>query len=73
MSMKKQRQKLRKKIRSFGRIKGFIAIPLLLVGVLGLILPIIPGAIFLFIGIVLIAPSLEGKIKNRFGKYFGTN
>jgi len=68
-----QRQKLRKKIRSFGRLKGFVAPPLLILGVFGLILPIIPGTLFLFIGLVLIAPSLEDKIKNRFGKYSETN
>jgi len=71
--MIKERQKLRKKIQLFGRIKGFIAVPLLLLGILGLILPIIPGAFFLLIGLILIVPSLEKKIKSRFGKYFETN
>ncbi len=66
--MKSGEKKLRREIRSFSKTRGFIAIPLVLLGILGLVLPIIPGTLFLFIGVVLIAPSLEEKIKKWFGK-----
>ncbi len=56
--------KLRREIRTFSRLKIFIAIPLIAIGLLGLVLPVIPGAIFLIPGIILIIPSLENKIKS---------
>ena len=68
-----QKRNLRKDIRFFGKIKGLIAIPLFIIGILGLILPIIPGTVFLVLGIVLIVPSFEKKLKQWLGKKVKTN
>ncbi len=53
---------LRREIRKFGKIKVFVALPLLLLGIIGLIFPIIPGLAFLALGLVLLIPSLERKL-----------
>ena len=68
MMKRNQKNKLRKEIRFFGKIKGVVAIPLLFLGVLGLILPIIPGMVFLVLGIVLVIPSFEKKLIQWLGK-----
>ena len=73
MKSRYRKRKLRKEIRLFGRIKGFVAIPLILIGVLGLVLPIIPGTVFLVVGVILLVPSLEEKMKSWFGKNIETN
>ena len=66
--MEKQITKLRRDIRSFGKLKGLLAIPFIFIGIWGLILPIIPGTVFLFLGVVLLVPSLENKMKNLIAK-----
>ena len=71
--MKTGKTKLRKDIKKFSRIKGLFAVPLILIGLLGLVLPIIPGTVFLLLGLVLIIPSLKKKLKKMFGKNLETN
>ena len=73
MKSRYRKRKLRKEIRLFSRIKGFVAIPLILIGVLGLVLPIIPGTVFLVVGVILLVPSFEEKMKSWFGKNIETN
>ena len=55
---------IRNDIRKFGKIKLFLALPLMALGLFGLILPIIPGLPFLALGLVLLIPSLEHKLKD---------
>ncbi len=43
----------------------------MLVGVLGLLLPVLPGWVLIFVGLSLIAPKLAERLKRRvFGKWF---
>ena len=59
---------LRKEIRKFGKLKLVVALPLIVLGFIGLVFPIIPGLAFLALGVVLIIPSLEKKLSRFFAK-----
>jgi uncharacterized protein YqgC (DUF456 family) len=63
--MRLRQSKFRREIRTFSKLKIFLAIPLILIGIWGMILPVIPGAVFFISGIILIFPSFENKIKSR--------
>ncbi len=43
----------------------FAGIVLILIGVIGLILPILPGWVFIFLGLSLIAPAFAARLKRR--------
>ncbi len=64
---------LREDIRRFRRRKAWYAVPLLILGIVGLVLPIMPGWILIFLAIFLLFPATGDKIierlkrlKNRF-------
>jgi uncharacterized membrane protein YbaN (DUF454 family) len=57
---------MRKDIREFGKRKVWLAVPLILVGILGLVLPIIPGIAFILLGVMLLFPKSGEKIKEWF-------
>jgi len=63
--MQTSSKQLRSKIRRFSRVKLFVAPLLIVAGIFGLVLPIIPGVIFLFSGRALIVPSIDDKIKGK--------
>ncbi len=55
-------KKLRQEIREFRRAKIFFAIPLIIIGLFGLVLPVIPGILLIVYGIMFLIPSLNKKI-----------
>ena len=62
---KTAREPLVKQIMSFRRWRNWIAVPLIVVGAASLVLPIIPGLLILFIGILLIKPDFADSIRER--------
>ena len=57
-----KRKSLRAEVRRFSKQKTWLAIPLLLLGLLGLVLPIIPGLALIFVGILFLAPRSGEKL-----------
>ncbi|MBN2411994.1 hypothetical protein JXQ31_09910 [candidate division KSB1 bacterium] len=55
-------KKLRQEIREFRRTKIFFAIPLIIIGLVGLILPVIPGILLIVYGIMFLIPTLNKKM-----------
>ena len=53
------------RIMKFRKLRNWIAIPLIIIGVVSLALPILPGLAFIFLGIVLINPGLAYTIKDK--------
>ncbi len=56
------KKKLKEEIRDFRRSKSLYAIPLLLIGILGLVLPVIPGILLIVYGLMLVIPGRKSKI-----------
>ncbi|HES58933.1 MAG: hypothetical protein JW956_03560 [Calditrichaceae bacterium] len=52
-------------IRQFSKTKYFIAVALILLAALGLIVPIIPGIIFIILAIALFKKGWMSKIRSR--------
>jgi uncharacterized protein YqgC (DUF456 family) len=61
------KQDLRTKIKAFGWKKYLVAIPLFILGILGLVLPVIPGLALLFLASMLLFPRFTEKAMSRFG------
>ncbi len=59
---------LREDIRRFRKRKAWYAVPLLILGVVGLILPVMPGWILIFLGVLLLFPTTGDKILERLKK-----
>lgn len=55
--MTKSTNTLRHKIRGYRRTKWLVAPPLIAAGLLGLVLPVVPGVPLLAVGISLLVPS----------------
>jgi len=53
---------IREEIRSFRRTRPVLAIPVLIVGAIGLVFPVIPGLALLFLGLMLILPRTGDKL-----------
>lgn len=53
-------------ILKFSKDKYKIASLLLILGILGLVFPVIPGLLFIGFGILLLKPAWYEKIKRRF-------
>jgi uncharacterized protein YqgC (DUF456 family) len=51
------KKKLIDEIKKFRKGKPFIAIPLIIIGILGLVLPIIPGILLIVTGLTFLYPS----------------
>jgi len=60
-----KKEPLISRISSFRKWRNYIAIPLILLGVISLALPILPGLAIIFIGVVLINPDLADRVRNR--------
>jgi len=54
-------KKLRQEIREFRKTKIFFAIPLIIIGLFGLVLPVIPGILCIVYGVMFLIPSLNKK------------
>ncbi len=52
-------------IMEFRKLRKWLGLPLVLIGLLGLLVPIIPGFICLVLGIIFISPSLGDKISEK--------
>ena len=63
----KKKRKLRREISRFRKKKGGIAILLLILGVLGLILPVIPGLVFIALGCLFLFPKSSEKFLTWIG------
>jgi len=60
-----EKKPLLDRIMKFRKWRNWIAIPLIIIGVVGLALPILPGIAILFLGILLINPGLAYTIKDK--------
>ena len=54
-------------IKKFSKHKSKIAIGFILLGLLGLVLPVIPGILLLLIGLFILKPEWYEKFKRKFG------
>ncbi len=61
---------LYKKILNFEKWRELWIAPLIILGVIGLIIPVLPGLLILYIAIVLIDPDRADRIKNYFINVF---
>ena len=61
-----EKKPLWEEIKSFSKAKYIIALALLLLAILGIIVPIIPGIIFLILAIALFRKGWMSKIRERF-------
>jgi len=57
-----KKSNLREDIRLFRKRKSWYGVPLLILGVVGLILPVMPGWILIFLGILLLFPATGDRI-----------
>ena len=63
-------KKLLDEIMAFRKGKPFIAVPLIIVGLLGLVLPVIPGMVLIALGLTLLYPSFfKEKIWKKYRNY----
>jgi len=63
----KQKEPLWHEIKKFSGRKIGLAILFICLGLLGLVLPVIPGLLLLGVAILLIKPEWYPKLKKRFG------
>ncbi len=63
-----KKNKLTRDIRAFRRKKPLFALIFILLGLVGWILPILPGWLFMIFGLILLFPSLEEKLKHTYEK-----
>ncbi len=65
-SKRKDKLPLVTQIMKFRKLRKWLGLPLVLLGLVGLLVPVIPGIIFLVLGIIFINPSLGDKISEKF-------
>ncbi len=65
-SKRKDKLPLVTQIMKFRKLRKWLGLPLILFGLVGLLVPVIPGIIFLVLGIIFINPSLGDKISEKF-------
>ena len=65
-TMDEEKKPLWEEIVDFTKSKNKLAVALIAIGVLGLILPIIPGLILIAVGIYLLKPEWAEKVKELF-------
>ena len=66
MSSKKTSKKpLINQLDSFRKWRNWIAIPLIAIGIMSLLLPVLPGLLIIFLGIMLVNPELAETIKEK--------
>ena len=60
----KNKKSIREEIRHFGKKKQWIAIPLIVLGIVGLVLPVMPGWVLIFLGSLFLFPKPTERILN---------
>ncbi|MBD3384582.1 hypothetical protein GF407_06605 [candidate division KSB1 bacterium] len=63
-----RKSRLVEDIRLFRKKKPILAVVFIILGLSGLILPILPGWLLLIFGIILLFPSFEDRLKDKFEK-----
>lgn len=58
------------KIRKFSRRKYGLAVLLVFIGMLGLIIPVIPGLLLIVFAVALFKPGLMAKIRKKINSIF---
>jgi len=61
---------LREEIRQFQKRKTRFAVPIIVLGLLGLVLPVIPGLALLALGVMLLFPMQGRRLIERIRNYF---
>lgn len=64
-SEKTSKKPLIEQLESFRKWRNWIAIPLIVIGVMSLLLPVLPGLLIIFLGIMLINPDLADSIREK--------
>ncbi len=57
-------------ILKFSRKKYGLAFILVLIGLLGIIVPVIPGLLFIFFAVALLKPGLMVKVREKLNSFF---
>lgn len=57
-------------ILKFSRKKFSLAFILVLIGLLGIVIPVIPGFLFIFFAVALFKPGLMAKVRARINSLF---
>jgi uncharacterized protein YqgC (DUF456 family) len=64
--MDEEKKPLWEEIVDFTKSKNKLAISLIALGLLGLVLPILPGLLLIFVGVYLLKPEWVEKLKELF-------
>ena len=64
--MEEEKKPLWEEIVDFTKSKNKLAVALIALGVVGLVLPILPGILLILVGIYLLKPEWVEKIKEQF-------
>lgn len=64
-SKKTSKIPLIKQLESFRKWRNWIAIPLIVIGIISLLLPVLPGLLIIFLGIMLVNPDFADRIKDK--------
>lgn len=64
--MEEEKKPLWEEIVNFTKSKNKLAVSLIAIGVLGLLLPVIPGLLLIAVGIYLLKPEWADKVKELF-------
>lgn len=70
VQVQEQNNPLWKEILRFSRRKYGMALILVLIGVLGFVIPVIPGILLILFALALVKPGLMVKIRSRFNSFF---
>ena len=66
MNNKQTKKPLWREIKRFSAQKIWLAVLLLILGLLGLVLPVVPGILLLAVAVFLIKPEWYERLKRRF-------
>ncbi len=66
--MENENKPLWEEIVDFTKSKNKLAVVLIALGILGLVLPIIPGILLIAVGVYLLKPEWIEKVKEQFRK-----
>lgn len=61
----RNKKSLYEEIVDFQRFKKYVGIPLIALGLVGLLLPLLPGIVLIFLGFMLVLPRKAEEIIDR--------